>query len=50
MTLEEIAYELGISHQRVSQLEQSALRKVRTRLIELDINYEDLLKCLKFYY
>lgn len=47
MTLEEIAAALGISHQRVSQLEQSALKKVRIKLKNLDITYEELEKCLK---
>jgi DNA-directed RNA polymerase specialized sigma subunit len=49
MTLEEIADALGISHQRVSQLEKSALQKVRSKLKNLDITYEDLLSCLKYY-
>lgn len=49
MTLEEIADALGISHQRVSQLEKSALQKVRIKLKNLDITYEDLLSCLKYY-
>lgn len=49
MTLEEVALELGISHQRVSQLEKSALQKVRIKLKKLDITYEDLITCLRFY-
>ena len=49
MTLDEVAEALGISHQRVSQLEQSALKKVRIKLKNLDITYEDLISCLKFY-
>lgn len=49
MTLEEVAQELGISHQRVSQLEQSALQKVRIKLKTLNITYEDLISCLRFY-
>jgi DNA-directed RNA polymerase specialized sigma subunit len=49
MTLEEVADALGISHQRVSQLEKSALQKVRSKLKNLDITYEDLLSCLKYY-
>ena len=48
MTLDEIADSLGVSHQRVSQLEQSALKKVRSRLKQLNLTYEDLLKCLKY--
>lgn len=49
MTLDEIAEALGISHQRVSQLEKRALNKVRIKLKNLDITYEDLISCLKFY-
>ena len=48
MTLDEVADALGISHQRVSQLEQSALRKVRIKLKDLNITYEDLISCLKY--
>jgi len=47
MTLEEVADTLGISFQRVSQLEQSALKKVRIALKNEDITYEELLRCLK---
>jgi DNA-directed RNA polymerase specialized sigma subunit len=47
MTLEQIAAELGISHQRVSQLERSALIKIRYALKNLDITYEELFLCLK---
>lgn len=49
MTLDEIAEALGISHQRVSQLEKSALKKVRIALKNLDITIEDLQSCLKYY-
>lgn len=49
MTLDEIAQALGISHQRVSQLEKSALQKVRIALKNQNITYEDLLSCLKYY-
>lgn len=49
MTLEEVANALGISHQRVSQIERSALKKVRSKLNALNITYEDLISCLKFY-
>ena len=49
MTLEEVADALGISHQRVSQLEQSALKKVRIELLNRGITYEDLLLCLKLW-
>jgi DNA-directed RNA polymerase specialized sigma subunit len=47
MTLEEVADTLGISYQRVSQLEQSALKKLRKALAVHNITYEDLYKCLK---
>jgi DNA-directed RNA polymerase sigma subunit (sigma70/sigma32) len=47
MSLEQIALELGISHQRVSQLEQSALKKLRIELSKRNITYEELLSCLK---
>lgn len=43
MTLDEVADALGISHQRVSQLEQSALKKVRIRLKQLNLTYEDFI-------
>jgi DNA-directed RNA polymerase sigma subunit (sigma70/sigma32) len=47
LTLDEIALALGVSHQRVSQLEQSALKKIRVVLLKHDITYEELLICLK---
>jgi DNA-directed RNA polymerase sigma subunit (sigma70/sigma32) len=47
MTLDEVAAELGVSHQRVSQLEQSALKKLRIELLKRNITYEELLLCLK---
>jgi DNA-directed RNA polymerase sigma subunit (sigma70/sigma32) len=43
LTLEQIAIELGITHQRVSQLEQSALKKLRIELSKRNITYEELL-------
>ena len=43
----QIALELGISHQRVSQLEQSALKKLRIVLLKNNITYEELFLCLK---
>jgi DNA-directed RNA polymerase sigma subunit (sigma70/sigma32) len=49
MTLEEVAAELGVSHQRVSQLEQSALKKLRIELLKRNITYEELLQCLKLW-
>ena len=50
MTLEEIALELGISHQSVWEIQARALKKVRIGLLKYDITYEDLEKCLKLYY
>jgi len=47
MTLKEVAAALGLSHQRVSQLEQSALKKLRIELSKHNITYEELLSCLK---
>ena len=49
MTLEEIALELGISHQAVWEIQARALKKIRIKLKHLDITYEDLISCLKFY-
>jgi DNA-directed RNA polymerase sigma subunit (sigma70/sigma32) len=43
----QIALELGISHQRVSQIEQSALKKLRIVLYQHNITYEELFLCLK---
>jgi DNA-directed RNA polymerase specialized sigma subunit len=43
----QIALELGISHQRVSQIEQSALKKLRAALFKNNITYEELFLCLK---
>lgn len=48
MTVEEIAKVLGISHQRVTQLEHKALKKIQKQLKNHDLTYEDLLKCLKY--
>jgi len=47
MKVEEIADTLGISHQRVTQLEQSALKKIRKALQKHNITYEELFLCLK---
>ena len=47
MTQDEIAVELRVSRQRVSQLEQSALKKLRIELLKHNITYEELLLCLK---
>jgi len=48
MTLKEVAAALGLSHQRVSQLEQSALKKLRVELSKRNVTYEDFLSCLKY--
>lgn len=47
MTLEEIAAELGISHQAVWELQAKAIKKLRIALKHHEITYEELLKCLK---
>lgn len=47
MTLEEIALELGMSHQSVWQIQAKALKKIRAVIIKHDITYEELLRCLK---
>jgi DNA-directed RNA polymerase sigma subunit (sigma70/sigma32) len=47
MTQEEIAVELRVSRQRVSQLEQSALQKLRIELLKRNITYEEFELCLK---
>ena len=47
MTLEEIALELGITHQSVWQIQDKAIKKIRAVIIKHDITYEELLKCLK---
>jgi DNA-directed RNA polymerase specialized sigma subunit len=47
MTLKEVAAALGLSHQRVSQLEQSALKKLRIELLKRGITYEEFASCLK---
>jgi DNA-directed RNA polymerase sigma subunit (sigma70/sigma32) len=47
MTQEEIAVELRVSRQRVSQIEQSALKKLRISLLKHNITYEELFLCLK---
>ena len=47
MKVEDIADVLGVSHQRVTQLEQSALKKIRKALQKHNITYEELLLCLK---
>ena len=48
MTLKQVASKLGLSHQRVSQLEQSALKKLRIELEKRNITYEEFLSCLKY--
>lgn len=49
MTLKEVANTLGLSHQRVSQLEQSALKKLRIELSKRNITYEEFFLCLKLW-
>jgi DNA-directed RNA polymerase specialized sigma subunit len=49
MTLKEVAAALGLSHQRVSQLEQSALKKLRVELLNRGITYEEFYLCLKLW-
>lgn len=49
MTLEEIAAELGITHQSVWQIQAKALKKLRIALKNHDITYEEFEKCLKLY-
>ena len=48
-TLEEVAAALGVSHQRVSQLEQSALKKLRVELSKRNVTYEEFYLCLKLW-
>ena len=48
MTVQEIAQVLGVSHQRVTQLEQKALKKIRKQLKQHNLTYEDIIKCLKY--
>lgn len=48
MTVQEIADALGVSHQRVTQIEHNALKKIQKQLKNHDLTYEDLLKCLKY--
>lgn len=47
MTLEEIAKELGISHQAVWELQARAIKKLRVALQKHNITYEDFESCLK---
>jgi DNA-directed RNA polymerase specialized sigma subunit len=42
MTLREIAAELGITHQSVMEILEKALKKVKAKLQERGINWEDL--------
>ena len=47
MTLEEIAAELGISHQAVWELQNKAIIKLRKALSLHNITYEEFESCLK---
>jgi len=47
MTLEEVAKELGISHQAVWEIQNRAIIKLRIALKKHDITYKDLELCLK---
>jgi len=47
MTLEEIALELGISHQAVWELQNKAIIKLRKALYQHNITYEEFELCLK---
>ena len=47
MTLEEIAAELGMSHQAVWEIQAKAIKKIRIALQKHDITYEELKLCLK---
>lgn len=47
MTLEEIAAELGISHQAVWEIQAKAIKKLRIALQNNDITYEEFQLCLK---
>ena len=44
MTLEEIAQEMGITRERVRQIEKEALTKLRKRLLKLGMTPADLLQ------
>lgn len=47
MTLEEIALELGITHQSVWQIQNKAITKIRKALALHNITYEEFESCLK---
>lgn len=48
MTLEEIADRMGMSRERVRQIEESALRKCRKRLRALGVSAEDFFSTLRY--
>jgi len=48
MTLEEIADRMGMSRERVIQIEESALRKCRKKLRLLGVSAEDFFSTLKY--
>jgi DNA-directed RNA polymerase sigma subunit (sigma70/sigma32) len=47
MTLQEIALELGISHQAVWDIQNKAIKKLRRALARHNITYEEFELCLK---
>lgn len=47
MTLQEIANELGISHQAVWEIQAKAIKKLQIAIKTHEITYEELLQCLK---
>ena len=47
MTLEEIALELGMTHQSVWQIQNKAIKKIRKALELHNITYEEFELCLK---
>jgi DNA-directed RNA polymerase sigma subunit (sigma70/sigma32) len=42
MTLYEVALEMGMAHQSISQIEHKAIKKLRVLFAERDINYDDV--------
>jgi DNA-directed RNA polymerase sigma subunit (sigma70/sigma32) len=48
MTLEEIALEMGITHQSVACYQRRAIEKIQKICIKHNITYEEFLQCLKY--